>query len=70
MSGVGYLQAPSTTFNELATILNHLPTHFNAVDVFLDFVKLNEFVELFDYPFDSHLNQCLTLNCSIPKTCL
>jgi hypothetical protein len=54
MSEGGDLKAPPTTFNELVTILNHLPTHFNVLDVFLDFVKPNEFVELFDYPFDSH----------------
>jgi len=48
------LQAPSTNFNELATILNHLPIHFDVLDVFLHFVKFNTFVELFDYPFDSH----------------
>jgi hypothetical protein len=54
MSKGGDLQAPSTTINELATILNHLPTHFDVLDVFLDSVEPNEFVELFDYPFDSH----------------
>jgi hypothetical protein len=42
MSEGGDLQAPLTTFNELATILNHLPIHFDVLDVFLDFVELNE----------------------------
>jgi hypothetical protein len=61
MNESGDLQAPPTTFNELATILNHLPTHFDVLDVFLDFVEPNEFVELFHYPFDSHFEPMLNI---------